>query len=39
MRILSQALSSSKDSLSLLKLQASLNDDYRFEPIFGKPST
>lgn len=29
----------SKDSLRIRKLRASLNDDYRFELIFGKPST
>ena len=29
----------SKDSLRVRKLRASLNDDYRFELIFGKPST
>ncbi len=29
----------SKDSLRIRKLRASLNDEYRFELIFGKPST
>lgn len=29
----------SKDSLRIRKLRASLNDDYRFDLIFGKPST
>lgn len=29
----------SKDSLRIRKLRASLNDDYRFELIFGKPPT
>ena len=29
----------SKDSLRVRKLRASLNDDYRFELIFGKPPT
>jgi hypothetical protein len=29
----------SKDSLRIRKLRASLNDGYRFELIFGRPST
>ena len=29
----------SKDSLRRRKLRASLNDGYRYELIFGKPST
>ena len=29
----------SKDSVRLRKLRASLNDDYRFQLIFGKPQT
>jgi hypothetical protein len=29
----------SKDSIRRRKLRASLNDDYRFQSIFGKPQT